>query len=169
MNKYNKNLIKLALIASLFAACALTGKARLESSVQDITDEIDKAVKEAKQEGAKLDAITEQKAGVGVAGPKIKAAKIRVIALTQKFLKEIEEEAIKLKGSEGSDELSFSEMYELMSRTAKKVEEIGVLKMSGTVKEAAEATDPTTAEGILEIAKKMKQKLVRIEGKNATT
>ncbi|WP_301409531.1 decorin-binding protein DbpA [Borreliella tanukii] len=178
MNKYNKNLIKLTLIASLFAACALTGKARLESSVQDVTNEIAKAVKEAKQDGVDVEAIKEgKKTGAKMGGPKTRAAKVRVIGLSTKFLKEVEEEATSLKENGGVDKVAKDEllkdMYNLMLRVSRALQDLGLQDMEATVTQAAEETPPTTAEGILEIAKKMKEKLVRIEGKqnknNATT
>ncbi|WKC74805.1 decorin-binding protein DbpA (plasmid) [Borreliella yangtzensis] len=165
MTKCNKILIKLTLFVSLFIACSLTGKARLESSVKDITDEIKRAIEEAKKEGVNVDSFTEKKTGSRVAGPKIKEAKKRVITLTEKFLKEIEEEANILKESGGSDELSFSAMYDLILKVSTAIEGIGMQDMSGTVSEAAGKTSPNTAEGIIEIAKAINTKLQRIKGK----
>ncbi|ACN52652.1 decorin-binding protein DbpA [Borreliella valaisiana] len=164
MTIYNKILIKITLLVSLFIACSLTGKARLESSVKDITNEIDKAIEEAKKDGVELDKITDKKAGGKVAGPKIREAKQRAISLTEKFLKEIEEETIKLKENGGGKD-EFLEMYKLMSKVSKAIEGIGVLKMSETASQAAEKTPATTAEGVIGIAKAMKAKLQNIKEK----
>ncbi|AEW69265.1 Decorin binding protein A (plasmid) [Borreliella garinii BgVir] len=164
MTKYIKNLLKLSLIVSLLVACSLTGKAKLESSVKDITDEINKAIEAAKAEGVDTDAFIGKKTGGKVAGPKIREAKMRVIALTEKFLEEIKEEATKLKENGGGKD-EFLELYNLMYKIAKAVEGIGVGNMTGTVKEAAEKTPATTAEGIIEIAKAMKTKLKNVESK----
>lgn len=50
-------------------------------------------------------------------------------------------------------------MYDLMLDVSKPLEEIGIQKMTGTVKEAAQKTPATTAEGILTIAQAMEEKL----------
>ncbi|WP_324281030.1 decorin-binding protein DbpA (plasmid) [Borreliella garinii] len=166
MTKYIKNILKLSLIVSLLIACSLTGKARLESSVKDIADEIDKAIKEAKAEGVNVDAFKEKQTGGRVAGPKIKEAKIRVAALTDKFLKETEEEVIKFKEN-GAREDEFLEIYNLIYKTSKAVEDIGMQKMAETVTQAAEENPKTTAEGIIGIIKKFREKVQKITGKQA--
>ncbi|WP_272873910.1 DbpA/DbpB family decorin-binding adhesin, partial [Borreliella garinii] len=57
MTIYNKILIKITLLVSLFIACGLTGetKIRLESSVKDVKNEIDQIRKEAASKGVKFE------------------------------------------------------------------------------------------------------------------
>lgn len=69
MIKYNKIILTLTLLASLLAACGLTGetKLRLESSAQEIKDEVDKIRAEAVTEGVNFDAFTDTQTGSKVA------------------------------------------------------------------------------------------------------
>lgn len=164
MIKYNKIILTLTLLASLLAACSLTGKARLESSVKDITNEIEKAIKEAEDAGVKTDAFTETQTGGKVAGPKIRAAKIRVADLTTKFLEATEEETINFKEN-GAGEEDFSGIYDLIYGAAKAVEKIGMKGMEQEVKEATKENSKTTADGILAIVKVMKAKVEKIKEK----
>lgn len=169
MTKYIKNLLKLSLIVSLLAACSLTGKARLESSVNDITDEIDKAIKQALVDGVKLNELEEGKTGAKKGGPQIRDAKIRVIKLSEKFLKEIEEEANILKDNAGMNKVDkdqlLRDMYDLMLKAAGSLQKLGLQDMIKTVEGAAEKTPPTTADGILAIASAIEDKLKRIKVK----
>ncbi|ACN53322.1 decorin-binding protein DbpA (plasmid) [Borreliella spielmanii] len=164
MNKYTKNLLKLSLLASLLVACSLTGKAKLESSVKDITNEIDKAIKEAQEGGVDTNAFTDQKTGAKMGGPKTREAKLRIIALTLQFLKETKEEAIKLK-EYGAGEDEFKELYELMLKISKAVEGIGIQNMTATVSMGIVENPPTTAERVIEIANTIESKLKKIETK----
>lgn len=164
MIKYNKIILTLTLLASLLAACSLTGKARLESSVKDITNEIDKAIKEAEADGVKTDALTDTQTGGKVAGPKIRAAKIRVADLTIKFLEATEEEAINFKEN-GAGEDEFSEIYNLILNAAKAVEKIGMQGMKQAVEDTAKEKPKTTADGIIAIVKVMKAKVENIKEK----
>ncbi|WP_419259988.1 decorin-binding protein DbpA [Borreliella afzelii] len=164
MIKYNKIILTLTLLASLLAACSLTGKARLESSVKDITNEIEKAIKAAEDEGVKTDAFTETRTGGKVAGPKIRAAKIHVADLTIKFLEATEEETITFKEN-GAGEDEFSGIYDLILNAAKAVEKIGMKDMTKTVEEAAKENPKTTANGIIAIVKVMKAKVENIKEK----
>ncbi len=52
-----------------------------------------------------------------------------------------------------------------MLDVSKPLEEIGIQKMTGTVKEAAQKTPATTAEGILTIAQAMEEKLKNVNKK----
>ncbi|WP_234930717.1 decorin-binding protein DbpA, partial [Borreliella garinii] len=169
MTKYIKNILKLSLIVSLLVACSLTGKARLESSVKDITDVLKQARKDAQAEGARLEDFQIGKTGGKVAGPKIKAAKIRVIELSEKFVKEIKEEAINLKENTGigkvdKDQL-LKDMYNFMLKAAEALEELGLQRMKKTVTDANDETPATTADGIIAIASKINDKLQKIKNK----
>ncbi|SCW38439.1 Decorin binding protein [Borreliella japonica] len=170
MTKYNKNfknLLKLTLLVKLFIACGLTGemKAKLESSAQNIQDEIDQIAKEAAEQGVKLESHTDKATGGKVSeNPFIFKAKIRAITVAEKFLKAIEEEATSIKESGNSSQ--FSAMNDLMLKTAASLEKIGIQNMTGTVSKAAEKTPPNTAEGVLEIVKAIKEKFQRVYKKN---
>ncbi|WKC80308.1 decorin-binding protein DbpA [Borreliella tanukii] len=168
MNKYNKNLIKLTLIASLFAACGLTGetKIKLESSVQDVKDEITRIKKEAASKGVNFDAFTDKKTGTQVAGPLIKEAKLRAIKVSEKFLTAIEEEANKLKESGSSSE--FSAMYDLIFNVAKALKEIGIQEAINAITKDIEERPATTAERILEIKDSLWKRLQCAKYKNTT-
>lgn len=169
MTKYIKNLLKLSLIVSLLVACSLTGKARLESSVKDITDEIDKAIKQAIENGVKLNELEEGKTGAKKGGPQIRDAKIRVIELSEKFLKEIEEESNILKDNAVMDKVDkdqlLKDMYDLILKAAGSLQKLGLQHMKDTVTQAAEKTPPTTADGILAIASAIEDKLKKIKVK----
>ncbi|MCD2332394.1 decorin-binding protein DbpA [Borreliella americana] len=162
-----KNLLKLTILVKLLISCGLTGetKIRLETSAKDIADEIDKIKKEAAASGVNFEAFTSNATGGKVSGnPEfIRKAKLRAVAVAEKFIKAIEEEATKLKktGSSGA----FSAMLNLMLEVSKPLEDIGVQEMKKTVTIAAEAHPATTAEGVLEIAKKMKEKLQKVKAK----
>lgn len=164
MIKYNKIILTLTLLASLLAACSLTGKARLESSVKDITNEIDKAIQAAKDAGVNTDAFTETQTGGKVAGSQIRDAKKLVADLTIEFLKATEEETITFKEN-GAGEDEFSGIYDLIYRTAEAVEKIGMKDMKQTVEGAAEKNPKTTADGIIAIVKVMKAKVEKIKEK----
>lgn len=163
MIKYNKIILTLTLLASLLAACSLTGKARLESSVKDITNEIDKAIQAAKDAGVNTDAFTETQTGGKVAGSQIRDAKKLVADLTIEFLKATEEETITFKEN-GAGEDEFSGIYDLIYRTAEAVEKIG-MKVKQTVEGAAKENPKTTADGIIAIVKVMKAKVEKIKEK----
>nr|CAH56452.1 decorin binding protein A [Borreliella garinii]CAH56453.1 decorin binding protein A [Borreliella garinii]CAH56454.1 decorin binding protein A [Borreliella garinii] len=168
MTKYiKKNLLKLSLIVSLLVACGLTGetKIRLESSAQEIKDEINKIKANAKKEGVKFEAFTDKQTGSKVSEKPefILKAKIQAIQVAEKFVKAIKEEAEKLKKSGSSG--AFSAMYDLMLDVSKPLEEIGIQKMTGTVTQVAEKTPATTAEGILAIAQAMEDKLKNVNKK----
>ncbi|APQ15588.1 cytochrome D ubiquinol oxidase subunit II (plasmid) [Borreliella garinii] len=167
MTKYIKNLLKLSLIVSLLVACGLTGetKIRLESSAQEIKDEINKIKANAKKEGVNFEAFTNTKTGSRVSEKPefILKAKIQAIQVAEKFVKAIKEEAEKLKNSGSSG--AFSAMYDLMLDVSKPLEEIGIQKMTGTVTQEAEKTPATTAEGILAIAQAMEEKLKNVNKK----
>ncbi len=163
MIKYNKIILTLTLLASLLAACSLTGKARLESSVKDITNEIDKAIQAAKDAGVNTDAFTETQTGGKVAGSQIRDAKKLVADLTIEFLKATEEETITFKEN-GAGEDEFSGIYDLIYRTAEAVEKIG-MKVKQTVEDTAKENPKTTANGIIAIVKVMKAKVENIKEK----
>ncbi|WP_215540756.1 decorin-binding protein DbpA [Borreliella bavariensis] len=167
MTKYIKNLLKLTLIVGLFVACSLTGRARIESSVKDITDEIKKARKEAQDKGLEFDNFKEGKTGAKMGGGAIvKAAKIRVIELSEKFIKAIEEEAMALKESVGEDkDQLLKDMYDFMLKAAKELENFGLQGMTKTVIDANIETPATTVDGTLAIAGKIKVKLKSIKDK----
>nr|CAH56455.1 decorin binding protein A [Borreliella garinii]CAH56456.1 decorin binding protein A [Borreliella garinii] len=156
----------------LEGSISLTGKARLESSVKDIIDEIDKAIKEAIADGVKLNELEENKTGAKKGGPQIRDAKIRVINLSVKFLKEIEEEANILKDNVGMNKVDkdqlLKDMYDLMLNAAGSLQKLGLQEMIKTVTQAAEKTPPTTVEGILMIANTIEDKLKKIKGKQET-
>lgn len=164
MIKYNKIILTLTLLASLLAACSLTGKARLESSVKDITNEIDKAIQAAKDAGVKTDAFTETQTGGKVAGSQIRDAKKLIAELTIKFLEATEEETITFKEN-GAGEEDFSGIYDLILNAAKAVEKIGMKDMTKTVEDTAKENPKTTANGILAIVKVMKAKVENIKEK----
>ncbi|ACL34789.1 decorin binding protein A (plasmid) [Borreliella garinii PBr] len=167
MIKYNKILLKLSLIVSLLVACGLTGetKIRLESSAQEIKDEINKIKANAKKEGVKFEAFTNTQTGSKISEKPefILKAKIKAIQVAERFVKAIKEEAEKLKKSGSSG--AFSAMYDLMIDVSKPLEEIGIQKMTGTVKEAAQKTPATTADGIIAIAQAMEDKLNNVNKK----
>lgn len=163
MIKYNKIIITLTLLASLLAACSLTGKARLESSVKDITNEIEKAIQAAKDAGVNTDAFTETQTGGKVAGSQIRDAKKLIAELTIEFLKATEEETINFKEN-GAGEDEFSGIYDLIYRTAEAVEKIG-MKVKQAVEAAAKENPKTTANGIIAIVKVMKAKVENIKEK----
>ncbi|WP_215539710.1 decorin-binding protein DbpA [Borreliella bavariensis] len=169
MTKYIKNLLKLTLIVGLFTACGLTGetKIRLESSAKEVKDEINKIREEAVTEGVNFAAFTDKQTGSKVAeNPFIIKAKIRATNVALKFVQAIKEEAEKLKESGGSSQ--FSAMYALMFDISEPIEKIGVKDMTKTVELAAKKNPSTTVEGILEIAKKMEEKLQNVNRKNTT-
>nr|AAC70058.1 decorin binding protein A [Borreliella garinii] len=163
MIKYNKIILTLTLLASLLAACSLTGKARLESSAKNIIDEINKALEETKKD-VNTDAFTSTQTGARVGGPKTRNAKIRIADLTIEFLKATEEEAITFKEN-GAGEDEFSEIYDLIYRTAEAIEKIGMQSMKQAVEGAAKENPKTTADGIIAIVKAMKAKVEKIKGK----
>ncbi|WP_215537533.1 decorin-binding protein DbpA [Borreliella bavariensis] len=169
MTKYIKNLLKLSLIVSLLVACSLTGKARLESSVKDITDMLEQAIKDAKGKGIKLEDLEEGRTGAKVAGPEIKEAKKSVIKLSEKFLQEIKEEANILKENAGMDKVDkdqlLKDMYDLMIKAAGALQKLGLQDMIKTVEDANAETPATTIDGILAIASKMNDKLQKIKVK----
>ncbi|MBB6208367.1 decorin-binding protein DbpA [Borreliella lanei] len=173
MNKHNRTfknyLIKLTLLVSLLISCGLSGetKIRLETSAKDIVDEIDKIKKEAAAQGVNFNAFTSSATGSIVAGSGsgdfIKEAKLRAIAVAEKFVTAIEEEATKLKETGRSGE--FSAMYDLMFEVSEPLERIGIQDMKGTISIAAETNPPTTAQGVLEIAAAMRKKLQKVKTK----
>lgn len=167
MIKYNKIILTLTLLANLLAACGLTGetKLRLESSAQEIKDEVDKIRAEAVTEGVNFDAFTDTQTGSKVAeNPFIIKAKIRTTSVALKFIQAIKEEAEKLKESGSSSQ--FSAMYDIMLDIAAPIQKIGIKDMIKTVTQEAEKTPTTTAEGIITIAKAMEVKLNRVKNKN---
>nr|AAC70185.1 decorin binding protein A [Borreliella garinii] len=167
MIKYNKILLKLSLIVSLLVACGLTGetKIKLESSAQEIKDEINKIKANAKKEGVKFEAFTDKQTGSKVSEKPefILKAKIQAIQVAKRFVNAIKEEAEKLKKSGSSG--AFSAMYDLMLDVSKPLEEIGIQKMTGTVTQGTGKAPATTAERILTIAKAMEEKLNNVDKK----
>ncbi|PRQ92198.1 cytochrome D ubiquinol oxidase subunit II [Borreliella burgdorferi] len=169
-NKTFNNLLKLTILVNLLISCGLTGatKIRLERSAKDITDEIDAIKKEAALKGVNFDAFKDKKTGSGVSeNPFILEAKVRATTVAEKFVIAIEEEATKLKETGSSGE--FSAMYDLMFEVSKPLQKLGIQEMTKTVSDAAEENPPTTAQGVLEIAKKMREKLQRVHTKNYCT
>lgn len=167
MTKCNKILIKLTLLISLFIACGLTGetKIRLESSVKDVTNEIDQIRKEAVSKGVKFENFRKKATGSKVSeDPFILEAKIRATTVGEKFATAIEEEANKLKESGGKSQ--FLAMFDLMLSASKALEDVGIQDMQKTAKQAAEKTPATTAEGMIKITKAMKDKLQKVKNKN---
>ncbi|PRR17266.1 decorin-binding protein DbpA [Borreliella burgdorferi] len=172
-NKTFNNLLKLTILVNLLISCGLTGatKIKLESSAKAIVDEIDAIKKKAASMGVNFDAFTDSATGGKVArsgsesgaGNFIKQAKVRAIDTAEKFLTAIEEEATKLKETGSSGE--FSAMYDLMFEVSKPLQELGIQDMTTEVSDAAKENPPTTAQGVLEIAKKMREKLIRVKGK----
>nr|AAC70054.1 decorin binding protein A [Borreliella burgdorferi] len=167
-NKTFNNLLKLTILVNLLISCGLTGatKIKLESSAKAIVDEIDAIKKEAASMGVNFEAFTDSETGrkaAGSGGDFIKQAKVRAIKVAENFLTAIEEEATKLKETGSSGE--FSAMYDLMFEVSEPLERIGIQKMKKTVSMAAEENPPTTAQGVLEIAKKMREKLIQVKGK----
>ncbi|WNY70037.1 decorin-binding protein DbpA [Borreliella andersonii] len=166
-NKTFKNLLKLCILVSLLLSCGLTGetKIRLETSAKDIVDEIDKIYKEAAAKNVKFEAFTSSATGGRVSEQPefIREAKLRAIAVAEKFVKAIEEEATKLKETGRSGE--FSAMYDLIFEVSEPLEKIGIQGMKKTVSDEAEISPPTTAEGVLAIVKKMKEKLQKVKAK----
>nr|CAH56451.1 decorin binding protein A [Borreliella garinii] len=140
-------------------------KIRLESSAQEIKDEINKIKANAKKEGVKFEAFTNTQTGSKISEKPefILKAKIKAIQVAERFVKAIKEEAEKLKKSGSSG--AFSAMYDLMIDVSKPLEEIGIQKMTGTVKEAAQKTPATTADGIIAIAQAMEDKLNNVNKK----
>ncbi|ACO38429.1 decorin-binding protein A (plasmid) [Borreliella burgdorferi 29805] len=174
MNKYQKtfkifnfkNLLKLSLLVALIS-CGLKGETKiiLERSAKDITDEINKIKKDAADNNVNFAAFKEDKTGSKVSENSfILEAKMRGTTVAEKFVTAIEGEATKLKKTGSSGE--FSAMYNMMLEVSGPLEELGVLRMTKTVTDAAEQHPTTTAEGILEIAKIMKTKLQRVYTKN---
>lgn len=167
MIKYNKILLKISLIVSLLVACGLTGetKIKLESSAQEIKDEINKIKANAKKEGVKFEAFTNTQTGSKVSEKPefILKAKIQAIQVAKRFVNAIKEEAEKLKKSGSSG--AFSAMYDLMLDVSKPLEEIGIQKMTGTVTQGTGKAPATTAERILTIAKAMEEKLNNVDKK----
>ncbi|ACL33813.1 decorin-binding protein DbpA [Borreliella burgdorferi] len=169
-NKTFNNLLKLTILVNLLISCGLTGatKIKLESSAKAIVDEIDAIKKEAASMGVNFDAFKDKKTGSGVSeNPFILEAKVRATTVAEKFVIAIEEEATKLKETGSSGE--FSAMYDLMFEVSKPLQELGIQEMTKTVSMAAEENPPTTAQGVLEIAKKMREKLQRVHKKNQET
>ncbi|ACN93619.1 decorin-binding protein A (plasmid) [Borreliella finlandensis] len=168
-NKTFNNLLKLTILVNLLISCGLTGetKIKLESSAKAIVDEIDAIKKEAASRGVNFAAFTSSATGSRVAGTEsgdfIKQAKVRAIAVAEKFVIAIEEEATKLKETGRSGE--FSAMYDLIFEVSEPLERIGVQDMTKTVSMAAEENPPTTAQGVLEIARIMREKLIKVKGK----
>ncbi len=174
MNKYQKifkifnfkNLLKLSLLVALIS-CGLKGETKiiLERSAKDITDEINKIKKDAADNNVNFAAFTDSETGSKVSENSfILEAKVRATTVAEKFVTAIEGEATKLKKTGSSGE--FSAMYNMMLEVSGPLEELGVLRMTKTVTDAAEQHPTTTAEGILEIAKIMKTKLQRVHTKN---
>ncbi|MBB6043257.1 decorin-binding protein DbpA (plasmid) [Borreliella yangtzensis] len=167
MTKCNKILIKLALLVSLFIACGLTGetKIRLESSVKDITDEIDEIKKEGASQGIKYENFKEKATGSKVAESTfIYNSKLRAVKVAEAFFTAIEEEANKLKESGGSSQ--FLAMFDLMLKVSKPLEDVGIQNMEKNTLMGTEKNPANTAERVIEIAKNLKKKLQEVKRKN---
>ncbi|QFI14980.1 decorin-binding protein DbpA (plasmid) [Borrelia sp. CA_690] len=160
-----KNLLTLALLVNLLMSCGLTGemKVKLESSVKNVKDEIDQIRKDAALKGVNFGAFTDTKTGVGVSGKPdvIRNAKLRAIAVAETFIQAIKEEATKIKESGSS--WQFSAMFDLMLKVSKALEDVGIQHLQKTLLEEAENSPANTGGGILEIAKKMEEKLYRVK------
>ncbi len=90
--------------------------------------------------------------------------------MSEKFIKEIKEEAINLKENTGigkvdKDQL-LKDMYNFMLKAAEALEELGLQRMKKTVTDANDETPATTADGIIAIASKINDKLQKLKTNN---
>ncbi|WKC87707.2 DbpA/DbpB family decorin-binding adhesin [Borreliella japonica] len=123
-------------------------KIALKSSSKDVKDKISQIRKEAAEKGVNFVAFTNTETGSKVTsgGLTLREAKVQAIDATRKFLKTIEEEALKLKEYGNSSE--FSDMFDLMLEIVESLEEIGI-KAKDSVLVEVEKNPINTVERLL--------------------
>lgn len=157
------NLIIVALFNALFAAChfGLTGeiKAKLESSSADVKSKILQIKEAAAKKGVNFLAFTDTATGskVTTGGSALREAKVQAINEVEKFLKIIEEEALKLK--ENGNSSQFLAMYDLMLEVSGSLDAIGIKGVKTSISEEASYNPVTTAERLVEVKTKIEDKL----------
>ncbi|WP_151060740.1 decorin-binding protein DbpB [Borreliella turdi] len=161
MKKFN--LIIVSLFIVLFVACnfGLTGKVKavLESSSADVKSKISQIKEEAAKKGVNFVAFTDTATGSKVTsgGLALREAKVQAIGEVKKFLKIIEEEALKLKGHGNSSQ--FLAMFNLMLEVTASLDAIGIKGVKTYILEEAECSPVNTADRLVEVKAKIENKL----------
>ncbi|MCD2401475.1 decorin-binding protein DbpB [Borreliella bissettiae] len=163
------NLIAIALFFTLLVACNVglieKTKLALESSSRDLKNKILKIKKEATDKGVRFAAFTKSKTGSKVTngGIALREAKIQAIDETGKFLKIIEEEALKIKETGKSSQ--FLAMSDFMLDVVESLEEVGITGVKSRVLEGTKNTPINTAERLLEVKVQIENQLEVIKAK----
>lgn len=147
------NSIVMVLFFDLLVACSIglveRTNAALESSSKDLKNKILKIKKEAMGKGVLFEAFTGLKTGSKVTsgGLALREAKVQAIVETGKFLKIIEEEALKLKETGNSGQ--FLAMFDLMLEVVESLEDVGIIGLKARVLEESKNNPINTAERLL--------------------
>ncbi|WKC90375.1 decorin-binding protein DbpB [Borreliella carolinensis] len=163
------NLIAIALFFTLLVACnvGLIEKTKLvlESYSRDLKNKILKIKKEATDKGVRFEAFTKSKTGSKVTngGLALREAKIQAIGETEKFLKIIEEEALKIKETGKSSQ--FLAMSDFMLDIVESLEEVGIKDVKTRVLESTKNTSINTAEKLLAVKVQIENQLEAIKAK----
>ncbi|MBB6213381.1 decorin-binding protein DbpB (plasmid) [Borreliella californiensis] len=163
------NLIVIALFFTPLLACNLglieKTKLALESSSRDLKNKILKIKEEAAKKGVRFAAFTDNKTGSKVSdgGLALREAKVQAIGETEKFLKIIEEETLKIKETGKSSQ--FLAMSDLMLDVVESLEEVGIKDVKPRVLEDAKSNPINTAERLLEVKVQIETQLEAIKAK----
>ncbi|WNY66354.1 decorin-binding protein DbpB (plasmid) [Borreliella andersonii] len=169
MNIKKLNSIAATLLFGLLVACNIglieKTNTALESFSKDLKNKISKIKKEAAVKGVLFEAFTDSKTGSKVTsgGMALREAKVQAIGETGKFLKAIEEEALKLK--ETGNSAQFLAMFDLMLEVIESLEEVGITGLKARALEEAKSNPITTAERLLEVKAQMENQLEAVKVK----
>ncbi|QMU99754.1 hypothetical protein F0310_04910 (plasmid) [Borrelia sp. A-FGy1] len=158
-------MLKITSILILIASCSMLPahlKTKVYDSSNDAKNKIDQIVKES---GLTIESLKESnKTGSKEVGdPKIRAVKIKVIEVGEKFLSSIKEAIEELK--EKGTGKQFSEIYHTILSVANSMEKIGIQKATATVKMAADGKASTSYESINNVHEKLLAKLQVVKEK----
>ncbi|WPM06383.1 decorin-binding protein DbpB (plasmid) [Borreliella sinica] len=169
MQKLNLKII--ALIVTLLTSCnpelarkTEEAKIAIEASSRDVKNKILQIKKEAAEKGVNFKAFTTTETGskVSSGGVPLREAKVQAINATEKFLKAVEEEALKLKEYGNSDQ--FPAMFELVLEVIDSLEEIGI-KTKDSILEQTKSNPVNTAERLVEVKAQIENNLEKIKQK----
>nr|WP_228459402.1 decorin-binding protein DbpB [Borrelia sp. CA_690]WKC83975.1 decorin-binding protein DbpB [Borrelia sp. CA_690] len=163
------NLTITALFVSLLRACNFQFMKKIDSALESSSNNLKTKILQIKKEAAEKDvnfeAFTDSKTGSKVTngGQTLRKAKVQAIDETEKFLKKIEEGALKLKEHGNSEQ--FFAMFDLMLEVVESLEAIGITDVKGHVLEEAESNPINTAERLIKAKVKIENQLEAIKAK----
>lgn len=167
MKKFN--LIIEVLFAILLTACNFglmeETKIALESSSKDVKNKILQIKKDAEDKGVNFAAFTSSETGSKVTngGLALREAKIQAINEVEKFLKRIEEEALKLKEHGNSGQ--FLELFDLLLEVLESLEPIGIKGLKDFISEEAKCNPISTSERLIKVKVQIENKMEEVKKK----